>query len=740
MDNPEPYRSTNVKFDDFELDLSRRRIYRGGDPVPLFAKAFDILEVLVSRNGEVVTKRELMDAVWPDQYVEEANLTVQVSAIRKALGEDRHSPKYLITIPGKGYRFAGQTEPPAAEIVVERSSTLVLSTETEVVSTNNRPLTSAGSVERSLGATIVTSRFGRKAAFAVILTSVLVLAIGAFFYRLPTAAPVNGGFKAKRFTRITNTGDVTAVAVSPDGNYVAFVRGTAAGNSLSLQQIGSGLVVEVVPASPGQFWGLTFSPDGKFVYYNLFLKGQSELALYRVRALGGKPEALANNVTGAVSFSPDGNSIAYIQPDAKRGVNHLMVADALGKNSRIVLSKPHPETFIFEGRSTSWSPDGRNIACIVNRFESGANYTSVVSINVDDGIETPLGSVRWHEISRVEWTKNGSAILVAGKRERTDTDQIWYMQSPFADAVRVTNDLNSYSSVGAANSGNMLVAIQSYSEHKLSVGFLEPRLDSLTELVSETNELQPIEWVADERIVFRSDKDGTTNLWSIKPDGTDRRQLTVDAGVDFRGFCITPDQKYIVFSSWRNGQANIWRVRYDRTEYTQLTDGPADAFPQCLADGRQIVFQRGIYSKPEICKVPVLGGEAERINVPRGKWPSLLSNDQGISYFRMSDDKWMIDITNPAKEKASTSFQVPQSLEGNRVRWSEDNSKMFFIGAEGTAGNIWVRDIITGGLTQVTDLKRQRISDFAFSPDRKRVAVISSVVTSDVIMVESDGR
>ena len=103
MDKPEPYRSTNVKFDDFELDLSRRRIYRGGDPVPLFAKAFDILEVLVSRNGEVVTKRELMDAVWPDQYVEEANLTVQVSAIRKALGEYRHSPKYLITIPGKGY-------------------------------------------------------------------------------------------------------------------------------------------------------------------------------------------------------------------------------------------------------------------------------------------------------------------------------------------------------------------------------------------------------------------------------------------------------------------------------------------------------------------------------------------------------------------------------------------------------------------------------------------------------------
>ena len=76
-----------------------------GKTVPLNAKAFDLLAFLAENAGRVVTKDEILDAVWKNQFVEEANLKVQMSALRKALGERKDEHRFLITIPGKGYKF-----------------------------------------------------------------------------------------------------------------------------------------------------------------------------------------------------------------------------------------------------------------------------------------------------------------------------------------------------------------------------------------------------------------------------------------------------------------------------------------------------------------------------------------------------------------------------------------------------------------------------------------------------------
>ena len=76
-------------FDTFRLDVSNRTLLRDGAPVPLQAKAFDMLVVLIENGGRLIGKEELFSRVWPDQIVEESNLTVQVSAIRRALGENR---------------------------------------------------------------------------------------------------------------------------------------------------------------------------------------------------------------------------------------------------------------------------------------------------------------------------------------------------------------------------------------------------------------------------------------------------------------------------------------------------------------------------------------------------------------------------------------------------------------------------------------------------------------------------
>jgi DNA-binding winged helix-turn-helix (wHTH) protein len=96
-----------VSFGRFHLDLSQRNLARDGIPVPLGSRALDILCVLALAKGEVVSKDELMTRVWPGLVVEENNIQVHVSALRKALDEGKSGQTHIVTVPGRGYRLVG---------------------------------------------------------------------------------------------------------------------------------------------------------------------------------------------------------------------------------------------------------------------------------------------------------------------------------------------------------------------------------------------------------------------------------------------------------------------------------------------------------------------------------------------------------------------------------------------------------------------------------------------------------
>jgi TolB-like protein len=104
----------NVKFGPFELDVRRRELTRDGVPVELGSKAQEILIVLLEANGALVAKDVLMSRVWPGLIVEENNIQVHVSALRKALQDGKRGPAFIITVPGRGYRFS--TLSPAMDV------------------------------------------------------------------------------------------------------------------------------------------------------------------------------------------------------------------------------------------------------------------------------------------------------------------------------------------------------------------------------------------------------------------------------------------------------------------------------------------------------------------------------------------------------------------------------------------------------------------------------------------------
>ena len=105
-------RQTNpiYEFGPFRLDAAEHLLLRAGETVPLQPKAFDLLLALVERHGRLLEKDELLKLVWPDTFVEEANLASNISLLRKALGEGENGQRDIETVPKRGYRFvAGVT-------------------------------------------------------------------------------------------------------------------------------------------------------------------------------------------------------------------------------------------------------------------------------------------------------------------------------------------------------------------------------------------------------------------------------------------------------------------------------------------------------------------------------------------------------------------------------------------------------------------------------------------------------
>jgi eukaryotic-like serine/threonine-protein kinase len=115
----------SYEFGPYRIDPAKRLLLRGENAVQLPSKVFETLLVLVQHSEEVVSKDDLMKTVWPDSFVEESNLSQSIFLLRKALGETAQDRRYIVTIPGRGYRFAEKVDKiseETADLVVERHS------------------------------------------------------------------------------------------------------------------------------------------------------------------------------------------------------------------------------------------------------------------------------------------------------------------------------------------------------------------------------------------------------------------------------------------------------------------------------------------------------------------------------------------------------------------------------------------------------------------------------------------
>src|SRR5579863_5342783 len=115
------------EFGPFRVDAEREVLLRSDDPVALPPKAFQVLLVLIRHRQEVVTKDDLMKEVWPDTFVEETNLSRNIFLLRKALGESPQDHRYILTVPGRGYRLAE-----SVRLIPEREVSMISATQTRL--------------------------------------------------------------------------------------------------------------------------------------------------------------------------------------------------------------------------------------------------------------------------------------------------------------------------------------------------------------------------------------------------------------------------------------------------------------------------------------------------------------------------------------------------------------------------------------------------------------------------------
>src|SRR5262249_17327262 len=132
------------------------------------------------------------------------------------------------------------------------------------------------------------------------------------------------------FTQITETGNATDAAISPDGKYMAYVDGGTKQQSLWVKQLGTGSVLQIVPPAEVEYLGLTFSNNGVYIYYvaEMVEANDASDVLYRVPSMGGPSKKLLEKIDSCVTFSPDGQRFAFVRFDNAKKETSLMIANA----------------------------------------------------------------------------------------------------------------------------------------------------------------------------------------------------------------------------------------------------------------------------------------------------------------------------------------------------------------------------------------------------------------------------
>ncbi len=726
------------KFENFRLDPSEKALLHNGTPVPMTPKVFDTLEILVENAGRLLEKGELMERIWRDRFVEEGNLTFNIKMIRKALGDDAAKPRFIETVPRRGYRFIARIEEsPQKERISAVPASNGRRVNESVAKTNNKIAHNDFLDEKIITDAPPLNAFSKIRLRPVFYSAAAIL-IGmflftgfftltnqtSFFQRFKTSTSLAAGFLSVE--KLTDTGDANSISISPDGKLLAYITVEGGKNTIWLRQFVTGKSVPVISSTEETYIGSNFSRDGEFIIY-FHRRGGEPAHLSRVSILGGPPTLVLDEIHGSYSPSPDDRQIAYTKMDAAG--SSIMIADADGKNERQVFSSPRPR-YVF---SVDWSPDGKSIAYLIGNGEyswGGKGY-GVMELSLEDGTQRSLTDFNWSSLQTVTWLSDKSGILVTGREKLEGTNQIWSVSLPDGRAEQITDDSDSLVLRGVSADFSKIVATQ---ESLNSSVWVAPA-DNLSEIKPIAKARFDVTWTADGKLIFPTKDTVETDIWLTNADGGDKKQLTANNFLE-RHVTASPDGRFIAYISTQSGRRNVWRMDIGSGDSTQITNGEGEIYPVFTPDSLTIVFNS--IDDGSLWRVPVEGGEAIRLTEEKSNRVTISPEGTRFAYYGRQDNKRKILVRSFPECKLLNEFEVVINVvPGPSFAWAADGKSLVYESMDlNYVGNLWRQRLDGGEPQKLTNFTSEQIYDFAFSPDGRYLALVRGSRNYDAVLLK----
>jgi len=489
---------------------------------------------------------------------------------------------------------------------------------------------------------------------------------------------------------------------------------------------------------PGQELFPSLAPDGQSVIFAS--RHQGNWDIYRQAA--GAREAV-NLTEGSASlefqptYSPDGKQIVFARGSETGSM--LMVANADGSNQK-TLVQLQGNNFFWPYAVPSWSRDGKTIACGAVLQDKDGEHLKLIGVNASDGKWRLLNDRNWSVLAGVQWLPDGS--LIVGGNEKSETQfaplQLWLV-TPNAAPQRLTNDLNDYIGASATASGDALVTLRI---NIVSNIWIAPNNDATRALqVAPASEIwNGIGWTPDGRLIYCSKAGGKFDVWTMNADGTNQKQVSFGEGAKYNPQ-MTPDGRFIVFTLSRNGIDNVWRMDADGGNLKQLTSGTSESSSNISPDGKWIIYQKAENSGT-LWKVSIEGGVPVQLTSTPSYAPVVSPRDGTIAYLFNDAAANMlrrVAIISPDGGAPLKTFALPPTANNFKMRFTPDGRALAFLDSRGGGANIWVIALDGNGEAKpFTDLKTERIFDFAWSRDGKQLAVIRGTDIRDAVLISEE--
>jgi Tol biopolymer transport system component/DNA-binding winged helix-turn-helix (wHTH) protein len=605
-----------IRFGPFEADVHTQELRNHGVRLRIPGQSFQVLRMLLARPGNLVTRDELQKALWPsDTFVDfDHGLSAAVNRLRDALGDTADKPRYIETLPRRGYRFIGVIETPKPSTEPEAAKpepTAAQPFPVEVASTSAQPSTASARAR-------TPKRFA-----ALVLTGVACLVIVLIAYRYWKDANTF----TPHIVQLTALGYVGNPALSPDGTRIAFEWGGPGLPSpehlaLYVKTIGDETLQRLTEIKPGVLVP-AWSPDGSQLAFQRLAKDNTG-GLFLVSSQGGPEKKLhsthpALGSSLSIAWSPDGKFIAFADAPFSGGHQAL---NLLSVDTLEAKQIEHNDRCRDE-RSPTFSHDGKYLA--YECYSASSDFA--IAIVRSDGSGSRIVREFKGFNNGLAWTGDNKRLLFSQFQSGSEHDEL--RELTIADnSVRDLPFGKDFEALSISARGDRLVfTMESGGNDTIWRADLTRLQDAPVELITSTRTQNLPNYSPDgTHIVFDSDRTGPSEIWMSDANGGNLVQLT-HLGQGSGSPSWSPDGTKIAFDfrgpvkDGGSPHADVYLLDLAERVPRKLDVGAGEAsVPTWSHDGKWIYFIGGGTGE-RIYRVPSQGGQPVAISSSRGYLP-----------------------------------------------------------------------------------------------------------------------